>query len=101
LAVLDKESAPMLDSKVSGWPAPGTQDEIGTAGIGDSGNSLKPGMWEMKLFNVCKESKRVGFKSLKGWLYELAYHIAIHLDIKSAHVVGSWPILCTLEDLAE
>jgi hypothetical protein len=56
----------MLDSKVSGWPAPGTQDEIGTARIGDSGNSLKPGMWEMKLFNVCKESKRVGFKSLKG-----------------------------------
>jgi hypothetical protein len=59
---LDKESAPILNRKVSGWPAPGTQDKIGTVGIGDSGNSLKPGMCEMKLFKVCKESKRVGFK---------------------------------------
>jgi hypothetical protein len=60
-AFLDKESAPTLNSKVSGWAAPTTQDEIGTVGVGDSCNSLKPGMCEMKLFKVCKESK-------KGWL---------------------------------
>jgi hypothetical protein len=57
-AIFDKESVPTLDNKVSSWPAPSTRDEIGIAGIGDSSDSPKLRMCEMKLFKVSKESEK-------------------------------------------
>jgi hypothetical protein len=38
-AFLNKESALALDDMVLGWPASGAWDEMGTTGIGNSGDS--------------------------------------------------------------